>query len=78
MAKKTDWYLYKALVSSKHGVKWKIAISYYWKEKKNKDKERGVVGWADSKPSDFQYKIVDGQILEVANDVLLADIFTKG
>jgi len=68
MKKQNEWYLYKALVSSKYGVKWKISISNYWKEKKN---------WAGSKPNDFQYKIVDGKIVDVRNDVLLAKIFTK-
>jgi hypothetical protein len=71
MKKQNDWYLYKSLVSSKYGVKWKISISHYWKE-------RGVVGWANSKPSDFQYRIVDGKIVDVRNDVLLAHIFSKG
>jgi hypothetical protein len=77
MKKQNDWYSYKSVVSSKYGIKWKIAISNYWKERKKKDKEKEVKGWADSKPKDFQYKIVDGKIVDVRNDVLLAHISPK-
>lgn len=69
MTAELKWYNYQQLTNGKNGIKWKIYLSKYIKTLK---------GWKGCKPHEFEYKINKlGEIKEVRNVMMLADIFPK-